>query len=68
MLQRFASRGINLTRIESRPTRRQLGTYIFWLDVQGHRSDPHLAEALREVEAITHWLVVLGSYPRWAAG
>ena len=67
VLQRFASRGINLTRIESRPTRRQLGTYIFWLDLQGHRADPGLAEALREVEAIAHWLVVLGSYPRWAA-
>ncbi len=66
VLQRFASRGINLTRIESRPTRRQLGTYIFWLDLQGHRTDPGLAEALREVEAIAHWLVVLGSYPRWA--
>lgn len=68
VLQRFASRGINLTRIESRPTRRQLGTYIFWLDIQGHRTDPGLADALREVEAIAHWLAVLGSYPRWAAG
>ena len=68
VLHRFASRGINLTRIESRPTRRQLGTYIFWVDIQGHRTDPDLAEALVEVQAITHWLVVLGSYPRWAAG
>ena len=68
VLHRFASRGINLTRIESRPTRRQLGTYIFWVDIQGHRTDPDLAEALAEVQAIASWLVVLGSYPRWAAG
>ncbi len=68
VLHRFASRGINLTRIESRPTRRQLGTYIFWVDIQGHRTDRDLAEALAEVQAITHWLIVLGSYPRWVAG
>ncbi len=66
VLGAFASRGINLTRIESRPTRRQLGTYIFWLDIQGHRDDPPVAEALREVAGMTHWLRVLGSYPRWA--
>ena len=68
VLHRFASRRINLTRIESRPTRRQLGTYIFWVDIQGHRTDPDLAEALAEVQAIASWLVVLGSYPRWSAG
>ncbi|MPZ98232.1 MAG: prephenate dehydratase [Dehalococcoidia bacterium] len=65
VLQRFAARGINMTRIESRPTRHQLGTYVFLVDVQGHRDDPPLAETLREVEAVVHWLRVLGSYPRW---
>ncbi|MEX1022908.1 MAG: prephenate dehydratase [Dehalococcoidia bacterium] len=62
----FAARQINMTRIESRPTRRQLGTYVFFLDVQGHRSDAALAEALDATGAITHWMRVLGSYPRWA--
>lgn len=61
----FSARQINLTRIESRPTRRQLGTYVFFLDVQGHEQDPRVAEALTESRAITHWLRVLGSYPRW---
>ncbi len=61
----FARRGINMTRIESRPTRRQLGTYVFFVDLQGHQEDPVLAEALTEAATLTHWLRVLGSYPRW---
>lgn len=61
----FANRGLNLSRIESRPTRRQLGTYVFFVDVHGHQEDPLLAEAIREAATITHWLRVLGSYPRW---
>ncbi|MCK9487352.1 MAG: prephenate dehydratase [Dehalococcoidia bacterium] len=63
----FAARGINMTRIESRPTRRQLGTYVFFLDVQGHQQDAPLAEALAEAEAVAHWVRVLGSYPRWVS-
>jgi len=67
LLGLFASRGLNLSRIESRPTRRQLGTYVFLVDVHGHRDDPLLAEAIAEAGQVTHWLRVLGSYPRWAA-
>ena len=65
VLQLFASHGLNLTRIESRPTRRQLGTYVFFCDVQGHRADPVVADVLAEAAQITQWLRVLGSYPRW---
>jgi prephenate dehydratase len=65
VLHIFSTRGINMTRIESRPTRRQLGTYVFLVDVQGHRTDATVAEALEQVAAVTHWLKVLGSYPRW---
>jgi prephenate dehydratase len=65
VLLHFARRGINMTHIESRPTRRQLGTYVFLVDVNGHRSDPPLADALREVELLASWLRILGSYPRW---
>ncbi|GMU40491.1 MAG: hypothetical protein AMXMBFR23_13570 [Chloroflexota bacterium] len=65
VLGMFARRGINMTRIESRPTRRQLGTYVFFVDLQGHADDPPMAEALAEAAAVTHWLRVLGSYPRW---
>lgn len=67
VLSMFARRGINMTRIESRPTRRQLGTYVFFLDVQGHAEDPAMVEVLAEVAAVTHWMRVLGSYPRWAS-
>ena len=67
VLNLLSSRGINMTRIESRPTRRQLGTYIFLIDVQGHQADPAVAEVLEEARQITHWLRVLGSYPRWVA-
>jgi prephenate dehydratase len=65
VLQHFATRGINMTHIESRPTRRQLGTYVFLVDVQGHRGEEPLAEALREIGAVVYWMRVLGSYPRW---
>lgn len=65
VLQLFARHGLNLTRIESRPTRRQLGTYVFFCDVQGHRSDAIVRGVLEETAQITQWLRVLGSYPRW---
>lgn len=67
VLTLFAHRGINMTRIESRPTRRQLGTYVFLVDVQGHRLDPEVAAALEEAAGITSWFRVLGSYPRWVS-
>ena len=65
VLEIFANREINLTRIESRPTRRQLGTYVFSIDVQGHRSDKNVAQALEEMEMKTSWVNILGSYARW---
>lgn len=65
VLRAFSERGINLTHIESRPTRRQLGTYVFLVDVQGHRTDEALAAALGAVQRETLWLRVFGSYPRW---
>jgi prephenate dehydratase len=65
VLQPFADRGINMTKIESRPTGLQLGTYYFFVDVQGHRADPEIAVAIEEATPHTQWLHVLGSYPRW---
>jgi len=61
----LSSRSLNMTRIESRPTRRALGTYVFLVDFLGHREDAVVADALREMRATTRWLRVLGSYPRW---
>ncbi|MYB42667.1 MAG: prephenate dehydratase [Chloroflexi bacterium] len=68
VMQEFAARGLNLTHIESRPTRQALGTYVFLLDLQGHRLDDLVRDALASVEELTMWLRVLGSYPRWTAG
>ncbi len=64
LIRPFAKRDIGLTRIESRPSRKQLWQYVFFIDVQGHRSDLALAEALDEIAAMESALVrVLGSYP-----
>lgn len=55
---------ISLTRIESRPNRRQPWEYLFFIDLLGHREDPPVAAALEELPASTTTLQVLGSYPR----
>ncbi|MFQ6020023.1 MAG: prephenate dehydratase [Dehalococcoidia bacterium] len=67
-LDEFASRQINLSKIESRPSRERLGTYIFLVDVDGHRLDADVAEALARVEANCSFFRVLGSYPRYREG
>ena len=64
-LDEFASRSINLSKIESRPSKERLGTYIFLADLAGHRSDVGLAEALSVVEKGCSFFRVLGSYPRF---
>jgi len=70
VMQEFSSRGINLTRIESRPSRQKLGEYVFLLDFQGHRLDDGPAAALRAItEDVGARLLPagrpLGSYPRF---
>jgi len=64
-LQEFSERGINLSKIESRPSKEKLGTYIFLIDVDGHRTDPALAEALAAIKEKCSFFRVLGSYPRF---
>jgi chorismate mutase/prephenate dehydratase len=64
LIRPLASRGIGLTRIESRPTKRKLWEYVFFIDLIGHRDDVAVAEALDEIRAMPGtWLKVLGSYP-----
>ncbi len=64
-LREFSERGINLSRIESRPSKERLGTYIFLVDVDGHRSEEPLAETLERVREKCSFFRVLGSYPRY---
>jgi prephenate dehydratase len=63
ILQEFALRGINLTRIESRPSRRGLGDYYFYIDIEGHTSDPAIIETLAAIKDKAAMIKVLGSYP-----
>ncbi len=65
VLHAFSERSINLTKIESRPSREGLGIYIFLIDMEGHRSDPQVREALAAVEEKAHFFRLLGSYPRY---
>lgn len=63
ILQEFAARGINLTLLLSRPTKRSLGDYCFILDMEGHVSDPVVADCLRNLHAKHKAVKFLGSYP-----
>ena len=60
----FADRGINLTKIESRPTGTGMGNYIFLLDLEGHIDEPHVQQAITELQRHTSTFKVLGAYPR----
>ncbi len=60
----FAARRINLTRIESRPSRKALGDYIFHIDLEGHVEDDAVADALEELGEIASFVRILGSYPK----
>ncbi len=64
ILGEFATRNINLTKIESRPSKKALGDYLFFIDFEGHREDPKVNEALEGVKQKTAMLKVLGSYPK----
>jgi len=63
-LNGLAIRKINLTRIESRPTRQKPWEYNFFVDFEGHHEDAVVREALRELEKTTIFVKILGSYPR----
>jgi 3-deoxy-7-phosphoheptulonate synthase len=67
-LQAFGARGVNLMALQSRPERSAPWTYRFYVDVEGAATDPRVAEALEEIEALAVQLIVLGSYEAWAEG
>ncbi|GAA1086794.1 MULTISPECIES: prephenate dehydratase [Kitasatospora] len=64
LLQEFAVRGINLMRIESRPTGEGMGNYCFLIDCEGHLSERRVSEALMGLKRICPQVRFLGSYPR----
>lgn len=65
IIRPLADAGLNLTRLESRPTKGWLGTYVFVIDFQGHRSDPRVREVLELMAERAQTLKVFGSYPRF---
>ena len=64
ILGEFAARNINLTKIESRPSKKVLGDYLFFVDFEGHREDSRQREALETIKKKVAMLKVLGSYPK----
>lgn len=63
LLKPFAEHGVGLTKLESRPARSGAWEYVFYLDIEGHRSDAAVAQALAQVEPKASLFKVLGSYP-----
>src|SRR5277367_4066416 len=64
LLEPFAQHRVNMTRIESRPSRKRKWDYVFFIDVEGHVSDAPVAEALTAMQMRASLFKVLGSYPR----
>ncbi|MDO6462042.1 prephenate dehydratase [Granulosicoccaceae sp. 1_MG-2023] len=64
LLKPMADAGISLTRIESRPGQSGLWEYVFFMDIEGHKDDPQIAPALKELKESLPFFRVLGSYPR----
>lgn len=64
MLEPFSKRGINLSKIESRPMKRKAWEYVFFLDMDGHVQDPNVHQAIEELRGCCQELRVLGSYSR----
>jgi chorismate mutase/prephenate dehydratase len=63
-LREFAERNVNLTKLESRPTRHQPWEYNFYMDLSGHRETGEVGEALKALEEHAVFVKILGSYPR----
>jgi chorismate mutase/prephenate dehydratase len=64
LLKPLADKGISMSRIESRPSRKGMWEYVFFIDIDGHCQDPTVARALNELESESSVFRVLGSYPK----
>ncbi len=65
ILKEFAQRNINLTKLESRPAKKNLGDYVFMIDMEGHVHDKVIYEALESLRTKVYLVKLLGSYPAW---
>ncbi len=65
ILKEFACRNINLTRLESRPAKKDLGDYVFMIDLEGHLHDENIFEAIEVLRKSVYLVKILGSYPKW---
>jgi prephenate dehydratase len=65
ILKEFAERNINLTRLESRPAKKELGDYVFLIDIDGHIHDKEIFDVLETLRKTVYLVKILGSYPRW---
>jgi chorismate mutase / prephenate dehydratase len=63
LLTPFASNGVSMTKMESRPSRTGLWEYVFYVDIEGHQSDAKVAASLTQLKQIASFVKVLGSYP-----
>jgi len=65
ILKEFADRNINLTKIESRPARKDIGDYVFMIDMEGHIHDKGIFDAIESLRKNVYMIKILGSYPVW---
>lgn len=68
ILKEFAERNINLTRLESRPAKKDLGDYVFMIDLEGHIHDKIIYEVIERLRNKVYLVKILGSYPAWKGG
>jgi len=64
----LSARKINLSKLESRPEKGKMWQYLFFIDMDGHKSDANIAAAMEEMKAKCSHFTFLGSYPRWESG
>ena len=64
VLQPFSQHGLSMSKIESRPSKKEAWEYVFFIDINGHVDDENVAAALQEIKNEAHLVKVLGSYPK----